>query len=226
MYDLMDRYFAGMSPALFRADLQEKHWVILLTDAGDGRVVGFSTQTAIEARADGGIVRALFSGDTIVDRAYWGQTELMRVWGELALRLIDSADGVPLYWFLICMGYRTYRFLPVFFREFHPRPDRETPAHSKQVLDAVASARYGADYCPRSGVVRMRDRSVRLREGVADIDDRLLGNRFVRFFVDRNPGHRSGDELACIAPLTRENFTPLAWRMINGKRAGRDLARP
>jgi len=36
----------------------------------------------------------------------------------------------------------------------------------------------------------------------------------VRFFVERNPGHACGDELCCLAPLTRANFTPAAHRVI------------
>jgi hypothetical protein len=36
----------------------------------------------------------------------------------------------------------------------------------------------------------------------------------VRFFIERNPGHARGDELCCLAPLTRENFTRAAYRTI------------
>jgi hypothetical protein len=42
-----------------------------------------------------------------------------------------------------------------------------------------------------------------------------MNDRHVRFFVERNPGHERGDELCCLAPLTRDNFTRAAWRVIN-----------
>jgi hypothetical protein len=41
-----------------------------------------------------------------------------------------------------------------------------------------------------------------------------LRDPFVRFFVERNPGHARGDALCCLAPLTRANFTPAAYRVI------------
>jgi hypothetical protein len=53
-----------------------------------------------------------------------------------------------------------------------------------------------------------------LRSGVAEITEQRLRDPHVRFFAERNPGHASGDELCCIAPLTRENFTPAAYRVI------------
>ena len=53
----------------------------------------------------------------------------MHVWGGLALSLIDERPGAELYWFLIAKGYKTYRFLPVFFRSSIPiRPGRRRTA--------------------------------------------------------------------------------------------------
>jgi hypothetical protein len=37
----------------------------------------------------------------------------------------------------------------------------------------------------------------------------------VRFFLERNPHYDRGDELCCLAPLTQENFTRAAYRVIN-----------
>ena len=41
-----------------------------------------------------------------------------------------------------------------------------------------------------------------------------LRDPHVRYFAELNPGHARGDELCCIAPLTRENFTLAAQRVI------------
>ena len=40
-----------------------------------------------------------------------------------------------------------------------------------------------------------------------------LRDPHVRFFHGRNPDHARGDELCCLAPLTRANFTPAAYRV-------------
>ncbi len=54
----------------------------------------------------------------------------------------------------------------------------------------------------------------RLRPDVAEVTPERLRDPHVSFFVRRNPGHARGDELCCLAPLTRANFTPAAYRVI------------
>jgi hypothetical protein len=63
-------------------------------------------------------------------------------------------------------------------------------------------------------VVRAHAHQYRLRSGVADLSPERLRDRHVRFFAERNPGHSGGDELCCLAPLTRANFTRAAYRVI------------
>src|SRR5689334_8795057 len=117
MFALMDRYYENITPASFATDLAEKQWVILLLDPQSGEVCGFSTQVLLDAAIAGRPIKALFSGDTIVARDRWGDPALAHVWGRLALSLIDALPETDLYWFLISKGYKTYRFLPLFFGE-------------------------------------------------------------------------------------------------------------
>ena len=145
---------------------------------------------------------------------HWGQQVLTRTWGRLALALIDSRPGEELYWFLISKGYKTYRFLPVFFHEFYPRYDHHDPPWVRSAVDALASSRYPHNYDPEAGVIRAGTDQYRLREEVAPVTAERLHDPHVRFFQSRNPGHKQGDELCCLAPLTRENFTPAAYRAI------------
>ena len=133
MFDLMQRYYEHVTRSGFLADLAEKQWVIMLTDLQTGALHGFSTQKLLEVEAGGAPIRALFSGDTIVSRDRWGERALVCTWAQLALSLMDRHAPGPLYWFLISKGYKTYRFLPLFFREFYPRFDFPTPAWAKAV---------------------------------------------------------------------------------------------
>jgi hypothetical protein len=214
MYALMADHYADVDRFAFESDLAEKRWVILVRDPATGRLCGFSTQTLLTADADGAPVTALFSGDTIIHRDYWGDAALTHVWGRLALDLIDAHAGEELYWFLISQGYKTYRFLPVFFHEFYPRHDGQTPGRARAVIDALAGGRYPRAYDPAVGVVRAGAGQYRLRPGLADVTADRLRDPHVRFFHARNPGHAHGDELCCLAPLTRANFTRAAYRVI------------
>lgn len=208
MLALMERHYECVAPAAFQADLDEKRWVIQVAHAGE--LCGFSTQMILETNVDGRPVRALFSGDTIVDRQHWGDTALMAAVGRLALSLIDELPG-ELYWFLISQGYKTYRYLPLFFKEFYPCYDAPAPQHVGQVIEALARAKFGSSFDATTGIIRSP--TYHLREGIADVTSERLRDPHVEFFVERNPGHVRGDELCCIAPLTRDNFTAAALRV-------------
>jgi hypothetical protein len=238
MLALLRRYFVGVSPGQFERDLAEKEWVILLRDAASGAVRGFSTLMRLETvlaepgsagesgppeEPGGRRVVAFFSGDTVVERACWGGTELPRRFARHVFALADAerraAPGVAVYWFLICSGYKTYRFLPVFFREFFPTHRRPTPAGARRILDTLATHKFPAAYDPPAGVIRPRP-AARLRPGVAEVGPDLLRNPDVAFFVATNPGHAAGDELACLAELRPENLTRAGRRMLYGSGEG------
>lgn len=219
MFALMDRYYENVRRDVFESDLTEKQWVIQVLHPRDGELCGFSTQMLLDVTVGGRPITALFSGDTIIDRAHWGDSALTHVWGRLALRLIDERPDAELYWFLISKGYKTYRFLPIFFHAFYPHPERPTPEGMEAVLDGLARAKYPHTYDAERGIIRAGAGHDRLRAGVAEITPQRLRDPFVRFFLERNPGHVRGEELCCLAPLTRANFTPAAYRVINAEPA-------
>jgi hypothetical protein len=223
MYQLFETYFAGTTRAQFESDLAEKESVVLLHAGGTPKIRGFSTLTRLEARVDGRDVTAFFSGDTIVAREYWGETELSKLWSRTVFAEADRIRAknpeARVYWFLICSGYKTWRFLPVFFREFYPNPDAPTPGHIHNILDALGEQKFGDEYHKETGVVRLRS-ATPLREGVADVTEQKLRDPRVAFFTQKNPGYTQGDELACLTEISRTNLTRAGERMV-GMREGR-----
>jgi len=217
MYALLSRYFANTTREQFTRDLAWKEWAIVLRDSVTRRVQGFSTLARFTLTAGGASegqpVVVFFSGDTIIDRDYWGETELPRLWGQHVFRLADRVRDASVYWFLICSGYKTYRYLPLFFIEFYPRCERATPAPIKALLDHLGRITLGDAYDPARGVIRFTH-APRLQPGVASITQQRMKNPHVAFFIDANPGHAEGDELACLAELSRGNLTPAGRRMV------------
>jgi hypothetical protein len=210
---LMQRHYDNVCPQAFEADLNQKRWVIQLLEPQSGELCGFSTQTLIDVQVDGHPVQALFSGDTIIDRSQWGDNALAYAWGEFVLGLVDQSPDRELWWFLISAGYRTYRFLPVFFKDFYPRHDQATPASAQAVIDALAGHLYPEHYDADSGIIQAQSHQYRLRDGVAEITAQRLRDPHISFFAQKNPGHAAGDELCCVARLTRSNFTRAAERI-------------
>jgi hypothetical protein len=214
MFRLLERYYENVTLADFLADLAEKQWVIVLLDRGSGELCGFSTQMLMRVAVDGAGFTALFSGDTIVAQEHWGDIALARTWGRLALSLIDRNEPEGLYWFLISKGYKTYRFLPLFFHEFFPRHDVITPDWACRLIDRFARDKYPRAYDAARGVIRADSQKDRLRPGIADPTPPRLRDPHVRYFIERNPGYGRGEELCCLAQLSRANFTAAAYRAI------------
>ena len=217
MYELLQTYFSHSDHAQFERDLIEKDTVILLRDATTHRIQGFSTLLRLHMDVDGQTVAAFFSGDTIIDRAYWGETMLSRLWAQTVFADVDRITAelpeTEVYWFLICSGYKTWRFLPLFFRQFYPNAKGPTPPRDQRILDALATRKFGDQYKAELGIVRLHAASP-LRRGVAELTDERLRDSDVAFFAQMNPGHHDGDELACLASLSRSNLTRAAQRMI------------
>jgi hypothetical protein len=212
MLALHTRHFAAVRRDRFLRDLAEKDWVILL-HAHDGTLAGFSTQQLLSLDHEGQPVRFLFSGDTIVDRAHWNTPLLAGCFGHLMLRLMAAHGEDHLYWFLISKGFRTYRFLPVFFHRFWPAPDRETPADMAALLHAISHYKFGDGYDRQAGVVRT-PHADRLLPDLADVPPARRQDPHVAYFLARNPGFARGDELACLAPIRNDNLNAYAQRVI------------
>lgn len=218
MFELMTAYFDGVNRTMFDEDLREKRWVILLHDYITGEIEGFSTQMILERTIDGADFKAVFSGDTIIHKDYWGDSELVRIWGRFIVSLIQKYREAKLYWFLISMGYKTYRFLPIFFKEFYPRYDKPIPPFEKRLLDIFGNMKYPQEYNSKLGIIHPMKAKAYLKPGVADINSHLLKNPHINFFLRKNPLYHEGDELACIAELTEGNLKPIAYRIINHDR--------
>ena len=211
MYKLMTRYYNNVNEIIFQKDLMEKDQVILLEDSRTGELRGFSTFMSFDVSVDCQSVRAIFSGDTIVEREYWGDFELLRSFCRY-LNHVANTSVVPAYWFLICKGYKTYRYLPLNFKQFYPRYDTDIPQYEKSILDALAFHKYPLEYDAQRGIIGFSSPSECLKEGVAEITEARLSNPHIKFFLERNPSHQSGDELACVARLSHENFTKAFYR--------------
>lgn len=218
MRTLMACYFTGVDRERFDRDLADKPWTILLRDAA-GEIMGFSTLAIMAMRMGGREVRAVYSGDTIIDQRHRATSALPRAFLRfLACHTGVGRGGDEWFWFYVCKGYRTYRFLPVFYHTFHPHPDVATPEFERQVMAGLARARFGDAYDPEAGVVRVVGDYV-LREGVGDITDERSRDPFIRFFARRNPGWVRGEELVCLVSLKPSNFRSKARAWFDGERS-------
>lgn len=211
MFRLYERYYDATDWPLFHRDLGAKSHVIELRD--DGELRGFSTLRLYDFEADGARGRAIFSGDTIIDEAYWGDQALVDGFCRFAGGAKALEPAVPLYWFLISKGYRTYRYLGLFAHDYYPRHDRATPPEIARRMDALAAAKFGAAYDAASGLVRFDHSRGHLRPRWAGVPGHLRDRHpAVRFFLERNPRYHTGEEMVCLTELRPDNLRSFARR--------------
>ncbi len=215
LFALFSSAFDHSSRERFERDLDGKHWVVLVV-AGDGaheRLVGFTTAEVLTLEQHGRRLRFLYSGDTLVAPTHWQQPALPAAFGHLMLALVDR-EASPLYWFLISMGFRTYRLLTANFVRFIPDCRHPDDAELGELLALVADHKFGRRFDPASGIVRADPDSERLKPALQAVPPGRLANPHVAFFLARNPGCGRGDELACLAPCSAANLSAVAHRQL------------
>lgn len=203
-------HYAGSDERRFFADLDAKSEVVLLHAAG--HLVGFTTLVTYDYRWQGRDLLIVYSGDTIVAPAHWGQQVLAFRWIARMGELQRCHPERRLFWFLIVKGHRTYRYLPAFSRSFYPSW-RERRDDLKRLADALAKERFGDAYDAGLGLIQFPSSRGHLRPELARPTGAELDKPAVRFFLDRNPGYVRGDELVCLCELSEENLKPLSRRL-------------
>lgn len=207
LFELFSRYYLHVDRSQFERDQAEKDWVLLLTDAR-GEAQGFTTLQRFEIEIQGRHLQVVFSGNTIIDRAYWGSQELVVSWCRFMAQLLKEKSDLPLYWFLISSGYRTYLYLPLFFHRYYPCCTCVTPAFEQQLIDSLGRLKFPNEYW--DGVVRVARPRECLVPEIAVPDAGKRDNPHIRFFLERNPGAWRGDELVCVTEFSLENTRRLA----------------
>ena len=205
LFDIFERYYAGTTWSQFNDDLSEKDSVILLLDRKTGKFCGFSTLVSQRMKVSGKSLICVFSGDTVLEKKYWGSSALGIAFLSYLFLLKFKNPLEPVYWMLISKGYKTYLLMANNFGTHFPNNQVPTPPLEKKVMDEFYSAKFGQRYEAQSGIIRFHDcnNACRVAENIAPVTSNMReANPLIRFFVDRNPHWQQGDELAGIAKMT------------------------
>jgi hypothetical protein len=208
MWRLFERYYADVDRARFLDDLSRKRDVVLLKDPVDDSVQGFCNLQVYPGVAAGRPYVAVFTGDTVIDPAYHGQTKaLHRAFFNYLVACKLRQPRTMVFWYLVSKGYKTYLTLTRNVPVHWPRHDLATPAFEAAVLDDLGRRFFASAWRPDRGVLCHPDAQGRLKEHVAPIGEAELRHAEIRFFVDRNPGYATGDELCCLGLVDRTLLT-------------------
>lgn len=212
MLSIMQKYYLNVTRDQFVKDLKEKDWVILLCE--DGCIRGFSTQMLFHHDIEGHRVHVVFSGDTVIEKSHWRSMSLPLAFGRLMFSILSGNPEQKLYWLLTSKGYKTYRFLPIFFREFYPSCVKQTPDFERALLCSLGRRKFGDRFDLESWIICASEGAQCLRPDVADITEARRRDKHVAFFEKANPEHAKGDELVCIVRFHEENLNSFILRQL------------
>ncbi|MBF0595516.1 MAG: hypothetical protein HQL22_11205 [Candidatus Omnitrophica bacterium] len=214
MFHLMDQDYAGVTLDKMKRDLSNKQYLLLLSDEA-GQLRGFTTMQIFDSYSKGHAVKIMYSGDTVISSEFRGELELMRAWWRFVCMLGKEHPGIDLYWMLISKGWRTYKFLPLFFKEFYPNRSCETPKEFREFIDRLGTFKFPKEY--KKGLVTPQQPDF-LRSGMSDIPVNRKNDADVIFFLEKNPDFYKGTELVCVTKLHSANLTRTGFRAAYGEK--------
>lgn len=216
MLSLMGKYYLGVTRDKFENDLDQKQHVILLRQGSNGRKIsGFSTLMRLDLMVEGEPVKAVFSGDTIVDRGSRGTLglglEITRYFAETTM----ENPGFELFYILIAKGWQTCRIPALLFESYSPSPDWPVSDRHKQVMDAFGAKKYPHNYQPETGLITFPLETQRIIPESSEAAIPPRDDVQVDFFVKKNPNYMRGDELVYVAPIAEWNFTKVSKKLLS-----------
>lgn len=201
MYDVFQTYYDESDIVTFLDDLEKKESVILLCDKTSQKIVGFTTLGVWNFEHQGKKVVGVFSGDTILEKAYWGNKSWQAKWIWWCLKKRIRYFYRPMYWLLISKGYKTYLLLANNFSVYYPATENRH-RQLKPLVDTYSRNFFPWAYNPDLGILDFGEKSQCLKSHVAQIDESTRSrNAHIRLFETLNPEWHRGVELPCIAKI-------------------------
>jgi hypothetical protein len=216
MHRILEKYYYNADVNTFLRDLNKKDGAVIIRKRDTKEVVGFTTYVKVDIEHKGKKVSALFTGDTIIEKEFWGDTALQLAAVRVALSTLFRSPRTPLYWFLITKGYKTYLLMANNFPSYFPRYDREFDPDTKEILHALCTKLFPGYYDEGTGLIGFGDSYQKLKDNVTDISDEMKAKYpKIAFFEKLNPTWREGTELPCIGEVTLTMVLSNAFKFIS-----------
>ena len=201
MFTIYSNYYANTDFGIFKHDLLEKTGVFIIREPKKDFLVGFSTIVERDFNVNGKTAHGFFSGDTIIEEAYWGSRALQRAMFRYVLSFKLRHTGKPIYWLLISKGFKTYLLLANNYKHYYPNPESKDD-HLKEYVLSYCREFYSDYYDENSQLLNFGDDYQALKPDVAPITAEMRErSQKIAFFENCNPTWHKGTELPCVGEL-------------------------
>lgn len=215
MHTLFLRYYENAPLDTFIKDLGKKDGALVLREKDSNRIVGFTTVHVMQMEHDGKTINGLFSGDTIIEKQYWGSATFRKGYANYIGKLKLKYIGRPLYWFLISKGYKTYLLMTNNFVKYYPRPESDDP-QMKAIVEAYTDLMFPGYYNKKTKLLDFGDDYQKLKSITSPVTDDIVGkDKNIKFFIEQNPTWERGTELPCVAEISFTVYLMQLGKIVN-----------
>lgn len=231
MYGIYCQYYENTSWDIFLRDLSKKTGAFLLICPKEQRVVGFSTIMTTDMMVQGKLSRGVFSGDTIIEKAYWGSRALQLAFYKFMLTEKARHPRKTIYWLLISKGFKTYLLLANNFVTYYPHPENKH-SYLADVVDDYCQQMFAEYYDADKKILDFGGDYQCLKGDVADITESMRrANSKINYFEECNPEWRRGTELPCVGVFDFKNLSQYVVRYLtkatsNGRKEALKATQP
>lgn len=215
MYGIYKKYYENTCFEIFVSDFCKKTGAFVLRHPETREIVGFSTLMKCDIKVGNKMYNALFSGDTVIEKEFWGNRALQRAMYMYLLAEKIKHPTEPVYWMLISKGFKTYLLLANNFLTYYPHFEGQNQ-HLAGVVDSYCQQYFATYYDPVKQILNFGDNYQPLKECVAPITDHMREqNPKIKFFEQCNPSWIKGTELPCIGEITWQDIAKYAQRFMS-----------
>lgn len=213
MYSLMEKNYKGVAIDSFKKDLKSKDTVFLFSD--QDRIQGFTGLQFKPYQFSNTEILIAYSGDTVLEQTYRGTLSIPVYWGRYMLSL--SENNPSLFWLLTSKGFRTYRYLSVFFKEFIPMPSPPNE-YLFHLREQIAKEFFGDSFDRTTGILDRKENNQAIMDPDSDWNAiRASKDPYIQFFEKANPNFDKGNELVCLAHFHQTNICNYILRILKNK---------
>jgi hypothetical protein len=215
MFQLFRLYYCDVDFERFCQDMLEKTHVLLLWDHIGSEPFLFGFSTILRKTMNNGAV-AIYSGDTVVDKAYWGNKLLQVGFARFLWTTKFLNPTRPVYWMLLSKGFKTYMLIRRNFFHSYPNFERAAPKKIQEAKDQFYSEKFGSNYKDSLSLIDFGQSLGRVKDGSVNLPAETLKNTDIAYFFKANPRFADGIELACIAEVRLRDVFRICWKYFIG----------
>ena len=175
--------------------------LVLYREKTYNRIVGFNGVKKRIYHSKGFLrpILAIYLGQLFIEKAYRGfnpvQIAVMKV---IMKHKLLTPWLKPVIW-ADALTYKPYLLIAKNSRKFYPHPAEDTPQRFQELMHFLGKKHFAERYDPDTGCVSNEKKLMKAH--VAPIYPRLLKNKHIGFYAQKNTGYEKGNGLLIATPF-------------------------